>query len=100
MSADSKQPIFPLRHLLLLLLLLFLFPLLEPPEAYVDNEHDEKDTSSCQLGIGGAGIQILGVASVLFRQAGQVAGLGVECCEEEKAEGEKKKVKGGWEGAG
>lgn len=88
MSADSKQPIFPLRHLLLLLLLPF--PLLEPPEAYVDNEHDEKDTSSCQLGIGGAGIQILGVASVLFRQAGQVAGLGVECCEEEKAEGEKK----------
>lgn len=38
----------------------------EPPEAYIDNEHDEKDTPGCQLGIGGAGIQILGIAPVLL----------------------------------
>lgn len=41
-------------------------PLSEPPEAYIDNEHDEKDTAGCQLGIGGAGVQILGVAPVLL----------------------------------
>lgn len=38
----------------------------EPPEAYIDNEHDEKDTAGCQLGIGGAGVQILGVAPVFL----------------------------------
>lgn len=42
------------------------FSLSEPPEAYVDNEHDEKDAAGCQLGIGGAGVQILGVAPVLL----------------------------------
>lgn len=49
---------------------LLLFSLLsEPPETDVDNEHDEKDTPSCQLGIGGAGIEIPGVTLVLPRKA-------------------------------
>lgn len=38
----------------------------EPPEAYIDNEHDEKDAAGSQLGIGGAGVQILGVTPVLL----------------------------------
>lgn len=57
---------------------------LEPPEAYIDNEHDEKDTASCQFSIGGAGIQILGIAPVLLWLAGQIAGLVVELCGEER----------------
>lgn len=64
----------------------FLF-LSEPPEAYIDNEHDEKNTAGCQLGIGGAGVQILGVAPVLLWQAGQVAGLGVQRCRVKQPEG-------------
>lgn len=71
---------FPLEYLL------FLLPPLEPPEAYIDNEHDEKDPTGCQFSIGGAGIQILGVAPVLLWQAGQVAGLGVKRCREEKSD--------------
>lgn len=53
---------------LLQLLRLFLLSSspLEPPEANIDNEHDEKDTSSCQFSIGGAGVQVLGVAPVLL----------------------------------
>lgn len=39
---------------------------LEPPEANVDNEHDEKDTSCCQFSVGGAGVQVLGIAPVLL----------------------------------
>lgn len=80
-SADSVQLIFHFNTSFLLL-----FSLSEPPEAYIDNEHDEKDTTGRQLGIGGAGIQILGVAPVLLWQAGQVAGLGVQRCGEEKPE--------------
>lgn len=38
----------------------------EPPEAYIDNEHDEKDATGCQFGIGGAGIQVLCIAPVLL----------------------------------
>lgn len=49
----------------------------EPPEAHVDYEHDEKDAPGRQLGVGGAGVQVFGVAPVLLGQAGQVAGLGV-----------------------
>lgn len=90
MSADSVQLIF------------HFFSLSEPPEAHIDNEHDEKDTTGCQLGIGGAGIQILGVAPVLLRQAGQVAGLGVQRCGDEKQEEREPELKtkekrGDWE---
>lgn len=60
-SAGSVQLIF---HEYLLPLLLC--SVSEPPEAHIDNEHDEKDTAGCQLGIGGAGVQILGVAPVLL----------------------------------
>lgn len=49
----------------------------EPPEAYIDNKHYEKDTPGCQLGVGGTGVQVFGIAPVLLRQAGQVAGFGV-----------------------
>lgn len=58
-----------------------LLPHSEPPETYVDNEHDEEDTTGSQFGIGGAGIQILGITPILFGQGGQVAGLGVQCRE-------------------
>lgn len=47
----------------------------QPPEAYVDDEHDEEDATGCQLGIGGACVQIFGVAAVFLGQTGQVAGL-------------------------
>lgn len=49
----------------------------EPPEAHINNQHDEEDPPGSQLGIGGAGVQVLGVTPVLLGQAGQVAGLGV-----------------------
>lgn len=61
-SADCAAH-FPLQYLLPVLLF-FLFS--EPPEAYIDNEHDEKNAAGCQLGIGGAGVQILGVTPVLL----------------------------------
>lgn len=64
----------------------------EPPEAYIDDEHDEKDTSGCQLGIGGAGVEILGVAPVLLGQAGQVAGLRVQRCGEEGRDTEEGRI--------
>lgn len=61
MSTDSAQLIFHFNTSLL-----FTTFSSEPPEAYIDDEHDEKDTTSCQLGIGGAGIQILGITPVLL----------------------------------
>lgn len=100
-SADSVQLIFHCDISFLPLLLLF--SLLEPPEAYIDNKHDEKDTTGCQLGIGGAGIQILGITPVLLWQGRQVAGLGVERCREEKPEEREQEFKtkqerGEWKG--
>lgn len=50
----------------------------QPPEADVDDEHDEEDAAGRQLGVGGARVQVLGVAAVFLGQAGQVAGLGVQ----------------------
>lgn len=72
-------------------------PLSEPPEAHVDNEHDEEHAAGGQLGVGGAGVQILGVPLVLLGEAGQVAGLGVQRCREDKTgrRGRKRKIRGG-----
>lgn len=71
---------FKLLYLLPLLLHLLFCRHSEPPEAHIDDEHYEKDATRCQLGVSGAGVQVLGVAPVLFRQAWQVAGLGVQRC--------------------
>lgn len=55
-SANSQFQYFPLLH----------SGPSEPPEAYIDNQHDEKDTPGCQLGVGGAGVQVFGIAPVLL----------------------------------
>lgn len=65
MSADAAARL-PLQYLHSVVLFLIFFSPSEPPEAYIDNEHDEKDAAGRQLGIGGAGVQILGVAPVLL----------------------------------
>lgn len=38
----------------------------EPPEAHVDDECDEEDCHSSHLGIRGAGVEVLCVASILL----------------------------------
>lgn len=47
----------------------------EPPETHIDDERDEEHRNSRHLGIRGAGVEVFGVAAVLLRQGGQVAGF-------------------------
>lgn len=75
-ECETRAQLLP--ALLLQPLYLLSSPLSEPPEADVDDKHDEEDPACGQLSIGGASVQVLGIASVLLRQAGQITGLGVQ----------------------
>lgn len=50
----------------------------EPPETHIDDECDEEHCHSGHLGIRGAGVEVFGIAAVLLRQAGQIAGFCVK----------------------
>ena len=56
----------------------------EPPETHIDDECDEDHGHSGHLSIGGAGVEIFGIAAVLFGQARQIAGFSVQSWEKKK----------------
>lgn len=51
---------------------------LKPPETHIDDECDEEHCHSSHLGVRGAGVEVLGIAAILLRQGGQIAGFCVQ----------------------
>lgn len=49
----------------------------EPPETQVDDQSDEEDGQSSHLGISRAGVEVAGIATILFGQGWQIAGSSV-----------------------
>ena len=58
----------------------------EPPETHIYDECDEEQGSSSHLGIRGPGVQVLGIASILLREAGQIASFSVQGWKKRKEE--------------
>lgn len=50
----------------------------EPPETHINDKCDEEHCHSSHLSICGAGVEVFGIATVLLRQAGQIACFCVE----------------------
>lgn len=51
-----------------------------PPEAHINNECDENHSAGRHFSIGGASVEVLGIAAVLLRQAGQITSFGIQSC--------------------
>ena len=50
----------------------------EPPETHIYDECDEEQGPGSHLSICGPGVQVLGIASILLGEAGQIAGFSVQ----------------------
>lgn len=50
----------------------------EPPETHINDECDTDHCNSSHFGVRGAGVEVFGIAAILLRQGGEVAGFCVE----------------------